>query len=183
MDCSLPGSFVHGISQARMLEWVAISFSRGSSQPRDWTHISCIYYIGRQILYQLSHQGSSIRPQISLNPLLLYLFKYWGLGYYFCLAKRYFSLKKAEVKKKTHSKIQCAKVTQQPTGQRFAGWYMLTDQGVWWVKYLWGGGCPPPVSSVDCHQVVVLSQGVVVLQRRDLYLGRRMALWGHPPHT
>ena len=37
MDCSLPGSSVHGISQARILEWVAISFSRGSSQTRDWT--------------------------------------------------------------------------------------------------------------------------------------------------
>ena len=35
MDCSLPGSSVHGISQARILEWVAIPFSRGSSQPRD----------------------------------------------------------------------------------------------------------------------------------------------------
>ena len=48
MDCSLPGSSVHGISQARILEWVAISFSRGSSQPKDWTWISCI---GRWILY------------------------------------------------------------------------------------------------------------------------------------
>ena len=35
MDCSQPGSSVHGISQARILEWVAISFSRGSSQPRN----------------------------------------------------------------------------------------------------------------------------------------------------
>ena len=35
MDCSLPGSSTHGIFQARVLEWVAISFSRGSSQPRD----------------------------------------------------------------------------------------------------------------------------------------------------
>ena len=34
MDCSLPGSSVHGILQERVLEWVAISFSRGSSQPR-----------------------------------------------------------------------------------------------------------------------------------------------------
>ena len=42
MDCSLPRSSVHGISQARILEWVAISFSRGSSQPRDQTCISCI---------------------------------------------------------------------------------------------------------------------------------------------
>ena len=42
MDCSPPGSSVHGILQARILEWVAIPFSRGSSQPRDWTWVSCI---------------------------------------------------------------------------------------------------------------------------------------------
>ena len=42
MDCSLPGSSVHGILQARILEWVAIPFSRGSSWPRDWTRVSCI---------------------------------------------------------------------------------------------------------------------------------------------
>ena len=41
-DCSPPGSSVHGIFQARILEWVAISFSRGSSWPRDWAHISCV---------------------------------------------------------------------------------------------------------------------------------------------
>ena len=41
MDCSLPGSSVYRIFQARMLEWVAISFSRGSSRPRDWTLVSC----------------------------------------------------------------------------------------------------------------------------------------------
>ena len=40
MDCSLPGSSVHGIFQERVLEWVAISFSRGSSQPRDGTRVS-----------------------------------------------------------------------------------------------------------------------------------------------
>ena len=54
MDCSLPGSSVHGISQARILEWVAISFSRGSSKPRDQTHIS---FIGRQILYHTEQPG------------------------------------------------------------------------------------------------------------------------------
>ena len=48
MDCSLPGCSVHGISQARILEWVVISFSRGSSPSRDWTHVSCI---GRWVLY------------------------------------------------------------------------------------------------------------------------------------
>ena len=42
MDCSPPGSSVHGILQARILEWVAISFSRGSSQPSDRTQVSCI---------------------------------------------------------------------------------------------------------------------------------------------
>ena len=42
MDSSLPGSAVHGIFQARILEWAAISFSRGSSQPRDQTCVSCI---------------------------------------------------------------------------------------------------------------------------------------------
>ena len=40
-----------GIFQAGILVWIAISLSRGSSQPRDWTHISCIFCIGRQILY------------------------------------------------------------------------------------------------------------------------------------
>ena len=42
MDCSLPDSPVHGIFQARILEWVVISFSRGSFQPRDRTGASCI---------------------------------------------------------------------------------------------------------------------------------------------
>ena len=42
MNRSLPGSFVHGILQAKILEWVAISFSRGSSRPRDRTQVSCI---------------------------------------------------------------------------------------------------------------------------------------------
>ena len=41
MDCSLPGCSVHGILQARILEWVAISFSRGSSSPRNRTQVSC----------------------------------------------------------------------------------------------------------------------------------------------
>ena len=42
VGCSLPGSSVHGISQARVLEWVAISSTRGSSSPRDWTEPKCI---------------------------------------------------------------------------------------------------------------------------------------------
>ena len=45
MDCSQSGSSVHGFLQARILEWVAISFYRGSSQPRNQTQVSCI--VGR----------------------------------------------------------------------------------------------------------------------------------------
>ena len=42
MDCSSPGSSAHGIFQARILEWVVISFSRGSPWPTDWTQVSCV---------------------------------------------------------------------------------------------------------------------------------------------
>ena len=49
MECNLPSSSVHGILHARILEWVAISFSRGSFWPRNWTRVSCI---GRWILYR-----------------------------------------------------------------------------------------------------------------------------------
>ena len=51
MDCGQPGSSVRGISQARILEWVTIPSSRGSSQPRDGTHMYYISCIGRWILY------------------------------------------------------------------------------------------------------------------------------------
>ena len=45
LDYSQIGSSVHGVLQARMLEWVAISFSKGSSQPRNWMHVSCVSFI------------------------------------------------------------------------------------------------------------------------------------------
>ena len=54
MDCSLPGSSAHGISQSRVLEWVAVSFSRASSQPRDRTQVFCI--TGRFIVQCHSHE-------------------------------------------------------------------------------------------------------------------------------
>ena len=59
MDCSPPGSSAHGISQARILEWVAISSFRRSLWPRVWTHISCSPCIGRQILY---HYLGTVQP-------------------------------------------------------------------------------------------------------------------------
>ena len=48
---SPPGSFVRGISQERILEWLAISSCKGSSRPRDWTQVSCVSFTGRRILY------------------------------------------------------------------------------------------------------------------------------------
>ena len=59
MDYSLPSFFIHGISQARILEWVALSFSRGSSRPRDQI---CTSDIGRGILHHLNHMRSPCLP-------------------------------------------------------------------------------------------------------------------------
>jgi len=74
MDCSLPGSSVHGISQARILEWVAISSSRRSSQPRDRTHISCI---DKQVL----HHWATREAHMHLH--YLFFFRFFShLGYY-----------------------------------------------------------------------------------------------------
>ena len=68
VDCSPPGSPVHGISQARILEWVVISYFRGSSQPRDPTHVSCISCIGRQILYHCATWEALISHSWKVNP-------------------------------------------------------------------------------------------------------------------
>ena len=57
-DCSPPDSSVHGLFQARTLEWVATSYSRGYSRPRDGTHISCASCTGRRVLHLLSHHRS-----------------------------------------------------------------------------------------------------------------------------
>ena len=51
MDCSLPDTSVHGIFQARLLEWVATFSFKGSSIPKDWSCVFCVSCIGRQTLY------------------------------------------------------------------------------------------------------------------------------------
>ena len=64
--CQFP---VHGLLQARIVEWVAISYSRGSSQPRDQTHVSCVSCIGRWMLYHCTiweAPSSSMRTLIPL---------------------------------------------------------------------------------------------------------------------
>ena len=57
MDCSSPDSSVHGILQARILEWVTISFSRGSSWPRDQTHVSCVTCIAGRFFTTEPHKN------------------------------------------------------------------------------------------------------------------------------
>ena len=66
MDCSPPGSSVQGIFQARTLEWVAISFSRGSSQPRDWTWVSCT--AGRFFIDWATREALSSEPKVPPIP-------------------------------------------------------------------------------------------------------------------
>ena len=79
MDCSLPGSSVHGILQARIVEWVAISCSRGFSWPRDRTRVSCIagrFFTTEPVRNTFScitwgkslySHGQAIKPQMSTN--------------------------------------------------------------------------------------------------------------------
>ena len=58
LDCSPPGSSVHGIFHARMLEWVAVASSRGSPWPRGQTHISYVFCLFRWVLYGWYHLRS-----------------------------------------------------------------------------------------------------------------------------
>ena len=76
-DCSPPGSSVHGIFQARILEWVAIFYSRGSSWPRDQTRVSGISCIGRRVPYHcvtcVAHKLTDDDPNgLSSSPLRLF---------------------------------------------------------------------------------------------------------------
>ena len=82
MDCSLPGSTIHGIFQARILEWVAISFSRRSSQPKDWTRVSSIVgrrftiWATRETLLSTCSKGTLLGPRIRLR-------RTWHLFFFF----------------------------------------------------------------------------------------------------
>ena len=81
MDCSLPGSSVHRIFQVRILEWIVISFCRGSPWPRNGTQV-CLHC--RQMLYRLSHQGSpralkyrDLTPYWIYQPSEIILLHFW----------------------------------------------------------------------------------------------------------
>ena len=78
MDCSLPGSSVHGIFQARVLRWVAISFSRGSSWSRGWTQVSrsvgshFIIWATREVLNNPSFKRECLTAE-QLNAVFLFV--------------------------------------------------------------------------------------------------------------
>ena len=74
VDCSPPSSSIRENFQARKLAWVTISSSRGSSQPRDWTHISWVCCIGRYILYHWAAREAPFWVQF-----FLILSKYFNL--------------------------------------------------------------------------------------------------------
>ena len=89
MDCSLPGSPVHGILQVRILEWVAMPSSRGSSRPRNWTCVSYVTCTGRWVLLHWSHLGSPGCYGQNVNYLLPILESFMILLYFF-LTNQYF---------------------------------------------------------------------------------------------
>ena len=76
MDCSPPGSSVHGISQARLLEWVAISFSRESSQAKDQTHSPAL--VGR--FYITEPPGDPAQDPARSNLVLIQMLRSIGLA-------------------------------------------------------------------------------------------------------
>ena len=92
MGCSPPGSSVHGIFQARILKWIAISFSRGSSQPRNRTQVSCIagrFFIpseppGKPTI-TLGFQHMNLRPEgtQTFNCRNVHALKFIQMAYFF----------------------------------------------------------------------------------------------------
>ena len=74
MGCSLPGSSVHGILQARILGWVAMPFIRGSSQSRDWTYVSCI-----AARLSTAWATREARETLDLSICCTLYLKYWSL--------------------------------------------------------------------------------------------------------
>ena len=81
MDCHLPGSSIHGILQARILEWVAIPSSRGFSQPGDWIQVSCIagrlFTIWEWVAIPFSRWPSQPRDQTQVSFIGVRLFTIW----------------------------------------------------------------------------------------------------------
>ena len=83
-DCSPPGSSLHGILQARLLEWVAIPFSRGSSRPRDQSQV---YHIAGRFFIILSRRGSPKNTEVGSHSLPQGIFSTQGLNPHLLLGR------------------------------------------------------------------------------------------------
>lgn len=146
-----------------------------------------------QVTNCLSYSLIGIREMTSvivlgpISPLTSSYFIFLNIGAWgdVLFAKKILSCKKNEKRKKKSYNTVVTMLTWLNSGPARAllgGTHWSTGAGgggeSWMGRYLRGRGCPSPVSSVDCHQVVVLGKGIVVLQHCDLHLDRRMALGG-----
>ena len=95
MDCSPPGSSIHGILQARIVEWVAISFFRGSSPPRNQTQVSCI--LGRRFTIWVTREVPLINKEMQIKPIVRYHLtpKYVQIWYKICTTPHYQNMYKS----------------------------------------------------------------------------------------
>ena len=80
MDCSPPGSSLYGILQAKILQWVAMPSSRGSSRPRGQTQVSSVSCIGRRVLYQQRHWEALVSHMDGEYLLSVYGLPFYSLG-------------------------------------------------------------------------------------------------------
>ena len=115
MDCSLPGSSVYGIFQARILEWVAISFSGRSSQARDWTQVSRI--VGRSFTIWATREVSPNWLRYSLRKNKMHLCVPNGLQLPSCLKVKRLSpvqLHCLRVREKVRHSILCRSEKPSP---------------------------------------------------------------------
>ena len=119
MDCSPPGSSVHEISQARIVEWVTISFSGGSFWPKDQTHVSWISCIGRQILYHCTTREAPQDLITVMKPLKIHIQRslittpYWPLSIHQDLV---FCVKIYKMPSGASLAVQCLKLCLQMQG-------------------------------------------------------------------
>ena len=111
MDCSPPGSSVHGILQARTLAWVVMLFSRGSAQPREWTHVSYVSGTGRQVPECERHLGS---PPLSGATLIQQIKQ---RKYYFCFKTKCCSIK--DILQLSYTEKFCQHLTGFPCQEMF----------------------------------------------------------------
>ena len=114
-DCNLLGSYVHGILQARILEWAAVSSSRGFSQCRDW--ICCLLHC-RQILYPLSHRKSPYPHHKACHRIMTHMFNELNrLRFQSWLHHDYITISRYELRKITSlcASISCENGDNNPS--------------------------------------------------------------------